>query len=157
MSKKVLVPLDGSEIAECALSHIRDLAKSNLIGEVTLLRVVQLNFPSWLEGYGEKFDINTIRANAFAQYQHYLNGVKDRLSAEGIKVKTDIIENLGITKMNITEAILEYAKQNSQDLIVVATHGDSGLKRVYLGSVAMGILNHSNVPVYLIRPEACKI
>ena len=79
------------------------------------------------------------------------------MSAEGIQVKTDVIENTGITKVHITEAILEYAKQNGHDLIVVATHGDSGLKRVYLGSVAMGILNHSNVPVYLIRPEACKI
>ena len=157
MSKKVLVPLDGSEMAECALAHIRDLAKSNLVGEVTLLRVVQLNFPPWMNGYGEMFDINSIRTNAFAQYQHYLSGVKDRLSAEGIQVKTDVIENTGITKVHITEAILEYAKQNGHDLIVVATHGDSGLKRVYLGSVAMGILNHSNVPVYLIRPEACKI
>ena len=45
MSKKILVPLDGSEMAECCLAHIRDLAKSNLVGEVTLLRVVQLNSP----------------------------------------------------------------------------------------------------------------
>jgi nucleotide-binding universal stress UspA family protein len=157
LSKKVLVPLDGSELAECALAHIRDLAKSSLLGEVTLLRVVQLNFPPWLEGYGEKFDINTIRANAFAQYHLYLNGVKDRLAAEGIQVKTDVIENAGIKKANISEAIIEYAKQNGPDLIVVATHGDSGLKKMYLGSVAMGILNQSNVPVYLIRPEDCKV
>lgn len=157
MSKKVLVPLDGSEMAECALSHIRDLAKSDLVSEVTLLRVVQLNFPPWLNGYGEKFDINTIRANVFAEYRHYLDGVKDSLTAEGIQVKTDIIENTGITKTHIVEAILEYVKQHGQDLIVVATHGDSALKKMYLGSVAMGILNHSNVPVYLIRPEACKI
>jgi nucleotide-binding universal stress UspA family protein len=157
MNKKVLVPLDGSDVAECALFHIRDLAKSNLVGEVTLLRVIQLNFPPWLEGYGEKYDINSIRANAFAQYQHYLSGVKDSLSAEGIQAKTDVIENMGITKENIAEAILEYVKQNGQDLIVLATHGDSGLKRMYLGSVTMGIVNQSNVPIYLIRPDACKI
>jgi nucleotide-binding universal stress UspA family protein len=157
MNKKVLVPLDGSEMAECALAHLRDLAKYNLVGEVTLLRVVQLNFPPWLEGYGEKYDIEAIRANAFAQYHHYLNGVKDSLSAEGIQAKTDVIENRGITKANIAGAIIEYAKQNGQDLIVVATNGDSGLIRMYLGSVAMGIVHQSNVPVYLIRPEACKI
>lgn len=157
MSKKVLVPLDGSELAECALAHIREMAKSKQLGEVTLLRVVQLNFPPWLNGYGDKFDIKSIRANVFAEYQHYLDGVKDSLAAEGIQAKTDIIENEGITKTHIVEAILEYVKQHGQDLIVVATHGDSGLKKIYLGSVAMGIVNHSNVPVYLIRPEACKI
>lgn len=157
MNKKVLVPLDGSNMAECVLSHVRDMAKSNLAGEVTLLRVVQLNFPNWLNGYGDKFNVNAIRADALVQYDQYLSDVQDRLSAEGIRTKKEVIENAGITKANIADAILEYAKQNGQDLIVVATHGSSGLKRLYLGSVAMCIVQQASVPVYLIPHEACTL
>jgi nucleotide-binding universal stress UspA family protein len=155
MKKKVLAPLDGSGLAECALSHVKDLAKSGLIEEVTLLNVLQIEIP-WADGYGEGFgerlDINAIREKSFAASRRYLSGLEASLAAEGIKVKTDAIEANGVAS-----AITDYAQQKGMDLIVVATNGYTGLKKMLLGSVASGIVQQSNVPVYLIRPEACRL
>ncbi len=52
MSKKILVPLDGSKLAECALLHVKDFLKSGLAGEVTILNIVKVDIP-WEEAYHE--------------------------------------------------------------------------------------------------------
>jgi nucleotide-binding universal stress UspA family protein len=151
MSKKVLVPLDSSELAECALSHVRDLAKYGIAGEVTLLNVIQVNIP-WAEGYGERFEMRTLRDKSLAASLSYLAGLEAGLSGAGIKVKTDSIE-----AHSVPGAITEYAQKNGMDMILIATNGYSGLKKMVLGSVAAGVLQQSNVPVYLIRPDACRV
>jgi len=150
MQKKVLVPLDGSELAECALFHVENFAKDGCIGEVTILRVLAINIP-WEPVYAEGFDLGVFRERAFAESQKYLDGVASRLSAQGITVKTESIE-----ANHPADFISDYARNNGMDVIFVATHGHSGMKRMLLGSVAFGILNQSYVPVYLIRPEACR-
>ena len=53
--------------------------------------------------------------------------------------------------------ISDYAKENGIDMIVIATHGYTGLKKLMLGSVALGVLQESHVPVLLIRPDSCRI
>jgi nucleotide-binding universal stress UspA family protein len=155
MKKKVLAPLDGSGLAECALSHVKDLAKSGIIEEVTLLHVLQINVPwsdMYGDGYGEPIDINGLREKGFTASRRYLSGLEAGLAAEGIKVKTDSIEANGIAA-----AITDYAQKKGMDMIVVATNGYTGFKKMLLGSVATGIVQQSNVPVYLIRPEACRL
>jgi len=149
MYQKVLVPLDGSDLAECALSQVKSLAKSGSIGEVTLMNIVKIDIP-WAEM--EKFDINALREPAFAASRKYLAEKESRLKSEGIKVKSESIE-----ANRPAYAITEYAKNNGMDLIVISTHGYTGFKKLMLGSVASGVLNESNVPVLLIRPEACRL
>ena len=151
MSKKVLVPLDSSELAECALSHVRDLAKYGIVGEVTLLNVIQVNIP-WAEGYGEDFDMRVLRDKSVAASLNYLAGLEAGLSAAGIKVRKDTIE-----ANSVAGAITDYAQRSGMDMILIATNGYSGLKKMFLGSVAGGVLQQSNVPVYLIRPDACRV
>jgi nucleotide-binding universal stress UspA family protein len=152
MFKKALVPLDGSEMAECALNHVKTLIKDGSIGEATLLNVVNINI-SWTEtgysNYGTAID--EIRDEILFSAKKYLAEVESQFDSEGIKVKTEVLK----TTMP-AHAIAEYADKESMDVIVVATHGYTGFKKMMLGSVAFGVLNQSHVPVLLIRPESCQ-
>ena len=156
MYKKILVPLDGSELAECALNHVKNLFQDGPVAEVVLLNAVGIEFP-WREvsmaGDGPViFDYNTFKKAIIDKSSEYLAGVKSRLSSEGIKVQTETIES------NVpAQAINDYAQQNSVDLIVIATHGYTGMKKMMLGSIALKVLHESNIPVLLIRPEACSV
>jgi nucleotide-binding universal stress UspA family protein len=154
MYGKVLVPLDGSELAECALTHVKNLLKEGSAREMTLLNVVKVDVPwaDMYEGvYDSHFDIDAIRVPLVSAAEKYLADVKARLASEGITVKTDWVE-----AVRPAYAITEYAQKNGMNLIVMATHGYTGMKRMLLGSVASGVLHMSPVPVLLIRPESCR-
>lgn len=155
MYQKALVPLDGSKMAECTLGEVKFLVKGGFAGEITLLNVVKIDIP-WSEIKDEptvgSFDINALREQAYAQAKKYLAAVESRLAAEGIKVKTAFVE-----ANRPAQTIVEYARKNGMDLIIIATHGFTGFKKALLGSVASGVLNESHVPVLLIRPEACRL
>ena len=154
MYKKVLVPLDGSALAECTLSHVKNLLKDGSVGEVTLLNVVKVDFPWAVMGpqeYRKSIDINAIRERLFIASRKYLADIESRLGSEGIKVKTDSVEG-----NRPADAIVEYAQENGMDLIILGTHGYTGLKKLLLGSVAFGVLNQSHIPILLIRPESCR-
>jgi len=153
MYKKVLVPLDGSDLAECALSHLKSLFKDGSVGEMTLLNVITIDIP-WggLESMSGYFDLNTLREQVLTSSRKYLAEVESRLSSQGIKVKTESVE-----ANRPADTITDYAQKNGMELIIMATHGYTGLKKLMLGSVASGVLNQSHVPVLLIRPEACRL
>ena len=151
MYKKVLVPLDGSDLAECMLSHLKSLFKDGSVGEVTLLNIVTIDIP-WAELEGGHFNFEALRKQVFTSSKEYLAKVESRLGAEGIKVNAVSLE-----ANRPAETITEYAKKQGMELIIMATHGHSGFKKLLLGSVASGVLNQSPVPVLLIRPEACRL
>jgi len=154
MYKKVLVPLDGSALAECTLSHVKNLIKDGSVGEVTILNVVKVDLP-WAammtEQESKRIDINSIRQPLFAASKKYLGDIQSRLGSEGIKVKTESLES-----NRPADTITEYAKKNGMDMIIIGTHGNTGLKKLMVGSVAFGVLHQSFVPVLLIRPESCQ-
>ena len=146
MYEKVLVPLDGSELAECALPHVTNLAKGGAVGEVILLNVVEI--PSvWL---AEGFDFISLKNAQFSKAQKYLADIQSQISSEGVKVKAEVLEG------RTAQSIIEYSKENAVDLIVIATHGYTGMKQLMFGSVALRVLHDANVPVLLIRPESCR-
>jgi len=151
MYQKALVPLDGSPLAECVFTHIRQLAKEGLVKEVTLLNVVTFDIP-WGGEYPERIDLNAIREPLFAASRKYLAEIKGRLEAEGIKVTAVSVEG-----NRPAETITDYVRDKGMDVIVIATHGYTGMKRLLLGSVAFGVLHSSSVPVLLIRPESCRL
>jgi nucleotide-binding universal stress UspA family protein len=146
MYQRVLIPLDGSELAECALSHVRSLVKDGSVGEVTLLHIIRVDVP------GAHIDLSKFRGLAFAAANKYLAEMESRLASTGAKVKTEVLEANGTA-----DTITEYAQKSGMDLIVMSTHGYTGFKGVMLGSVASGVLNQSSAPVLLIRPEACRL
>jgi nucleotide-binding universal stress UspA family protein len=151
MYQKVLVPLDGSSLSECTLSHVKSLIKDGAAGEITLLNIMKIDLP-WTEMDAAHFDINALRKPLFASSRKYLSEVQNRLSSEGIKAKTESLE-----ANSPAYAITDYAQKHGMELIVMATHGYTGLKKIMMGSVASGVLHSSPVPVLLIRPESCRI
>lgn len=157
MYKKILVPLDGSELAECSLNHVTSLLKNGSAGEVILLNAVVVDLP-WKElSRGESSNAPVFDYAAFVETfveksKRYLTKVQARLRSEGFNVKTETVEANAPSR-----AITDYALQNRVDLIVIATHGYTGMKKMLLGSVASKVLHESHVPVLLIRPQSCCI
>ena len=150
MYQKVLVPLDGSELAEAALPQVRNLAAGGLIGEVILLSVVEIDLmgiPSTRTGV---IDYPALVKTHFDKSQDYLEKIRSGLSAEGINVKAEAVEG------KAAQMIVNYAEKNGVDLIVIASHGYSGMKRLMFGSVALRVLHDAHAPVLLIRPESCR-
>jgi nucleotide-binding universal stress UspA family protein len=152
MYKQALVPLDGSALAECALNHIRGMVKDGHVREATLLNVVKVEIP-WvkIDDQFEHLDVTLLRETVFQASQKYLAGVSARLASEGIKVKTASLE-----AVRPDSGILDFAREKGMDIIILATHGYTGMKKMLLGSIAFGVLNQSPVPVLLIRPESCQ-
>jgi nucleotide-binding universal stress UspA family protein len=156
MYKKILLPLDGSERAECALNHVRKLFRDGLVGEVVLLNTVVVEIP-WrtmnrLEEIPAGFDYNAFVKSFMDKSKAYLTKIQANLASEGIKATTETIESY-----RPSHTITDYAQNNGVDLIMIATHGYTGMKKMLLGSVALKVLHESNVPVLLIRPEECHV
>jgi nucleotide-binding universal stress UspA family protein len=150
MYSKVLVPLDGSELAECALPEVIKLGKGGMIGEVVLLKVIEIEVINIPKSYERSIDFNALRVAHRTDAMTYLEGVRDRLQTEGIKVKVELLEG------RPEEKIVDYAKGSGVDLIVIGTHGYTGMKRLMFGSVALRVLHDAHVPVLLIRPPRAR-
>jgi nucleotide-binding universal stress UspA family protein len=148
MFKKVLVPLDGSELAECALEHAKNLFKEDSIVEITILNVVNMDV-LWAGLDGAGLDLYKMKDTRLASSRQYLDDVASRLGSEGIKVKTEVLEG-----DRAAGTIFDYAQKKGMDLIIIASHGYSGLKKLVFGSVAYGILHEAHIPVLVVRPEA---
>jgi nucleotide-binding universal stress UspA family protein len=142
MYQKILAPLDGSELAERALEHIKIVTEGSRASKVVLLQVIP-----WPAHPAHTLSDELIRSEsekAEAGAKDYLVKVADSLKADGIAVETDIVHG------GPAEEILDYATQNKVDLIVMSTHGRSGVSRWVFGSVAERVLRHSATPVLVI-------
>ena len=157
MYQKILVPLDGSDLAECTLLHVETLVKRGFAGEVVLLNIVKFDIP-WAKMYEHRHDhkinvdIEKLRKQLLNESRKYLAKAATKLRSKEINVKTKALE-----ANRPARTIIDYAQKNKIDLIVMATHGQTGIEKVLLGSVAFGVLHESHVPVLLIRPESCRM
>lgn len=145
----ILVPLDGSELAELALTDAFALAK-HCQAEVTLLQAITPaeNIVGGSVGYPVFVDEQWSGQEEVAL--HYLNSVCKRMVGHSITVHTAV--EVGTA----AETIIDYAHQHSIDLIVMATHGRSGLQRWVYGSVADKVLRGADVPILLVRAHPKK-
>ena len=146
MYRHILIPTDGSELAQKAVTQGLALAKV-LSAKVTTLTVEALfnvfDVPSsrdlqMLGAFDEHFE------QAKAHATKILSGVADAATAAGVTCDTVQVEHNHPYK-----AIIETAKERSCDLIVMASHGRSGIAAVVLGSVTNKVLTHTNVPVLI--------
>jgi nucleotide-binding universal stress UspA family protein len=147
MFKKILVPLDGSSMAEAVLPYVRRMALEDG-AEVELLNVTMLPIPAYPVDAPLDFD-NVIKQQHEASEQ-YLKKVVEDIGHDGIKVTPLISEG------PVAEEILSYAESTGADLIAMSTHGRSGISRWLMGSVADKVLHGAKVPVLLIRPNEAK-
>lgn len=149
MFTKILVPLDGSNMAEAALPLARDLAERNG-AELILLHV---NTPLPLRFYGPEMMAPLAEMGQEAQVaaNTYIHHTAANLMNRGIKVRTVLQD-----ETTAAGAILDYADHNAVDLIAMSTHGRSGIGRWLLGSVADKVIHGAKMPVLLVRPDESK-
>jgi nucleotide-binding universal stress UspA family protein len=151
MYKKILVPLDGSEFAESSLEHVKAIAKGCNVPEVVLFASVEIvPVVTGMDGFVSADYSVQIEKQTLDWLKEYLAKIAGRLGAEGLTVKT------AIGRGSAASEILDYAKKNNVDLIIMTTHGSSGLVRWALGSVTDRVVRHSECPVLTISPRGVR-
>jgi nucleotide-binding universal stress UspA family protein len=148
MYRHILVPLDGSALAEQVLPHVHALAANEGTTKITLLRAVPPVFTTSVDYSGmlatsAADTLETLEDEARA----YLDAIAAQFRAEGYSVRTEV------SAMPAAEAILDYAESQQADLITIATHGRSGVSRWVFGSVTQKVVQTCPVPVLVIRPK----
>jgi nucleotide-binding universal stress UspA family protein len=144
--KRILVPLDGSPLAERALPLATSLAQK-FDSEIILLRILDvstLTLPTWHMEAPPDWIVEA-HEHIHEEVKNYLKTQQDQLRQQGFEVRTLL------RGASPAEGILEIAETQEVDLIVMSTHGRSGLTRWALGSVADKVMGHSHCPVLLIR------
>jgi nucleotide-binding universal stress UspA family protein len=139
----ILAPLDGSKLSECILNHVKTIAKGCRVQQVILLRVVE---PTIRISESSEEQYQAARESTLESAREYLGRVAEQLQQEGINTVVEVIEGAP------SEKILEYLKIHSVDLIIMGTHGRTGVARLVMGSVAEKVARQSGVPVLLAVP-----
>jgi nucleotide-binding universal stress UspA family protein len=174
MYTKIIVPLDGSALAESVLPHVVSIAKSSGTEEVILITVTErfndlvrnnvLGKPSITSHEykpavafadrpysGRPFEIDKtlkiplVSGKILKQGQVYLTKVAEQLVNKGIKT------GIAVLMGDAAEQIVDFAGAEKADLIIMASHGRSGFSRWALGSVAYTVFHGSSVPILLVK------
>lgn len=153
MFQNILVPIDGSTRSNTVLPYAAELT-SKFGGRVVLLYVTPDPVNVMAAADGLTYTNMTI-ADEYAELQQEGNGFLDRakeqLSATpGLTVET---VQVGLQGRPIADLIAEVAKDQHSDLLIMATHGRSGIAHIMMGSVAEATLKKLHIPVLLLRPE----
>lgn len=144
--KKILVPLDGSGWAKRAIPHACDIAHAN-DAEIILLHVFKpptSEYSDRIALAGQEDQVQQLRE----QIKQDLIGTRSELRAQKLNVRTHLIEGAGVAAK-----ICEYVQDEGIDLVVMSSHGRTGLARFIFGSVAYQVMQCVSVPVLLVRPD----
>ncbi|HQQ70243.1 MAG TPA: universal stress protein [Alicycliphilus sp.] len=147
MYKRILIATDGSQLSDMAVES--GLSLAGLTGaSVIALKVVPRYPRSYFDGTlpVEAADIKRIEKQWSEAAQVLVNKVKTLGSDEGVSVKAVVVKS-----DLIAEAVIATAKKHNCDLIVMASHGRKGIKRLLLGSETQHVLTHSHIPVLVLR------
>ena len=152
--RTMLVPLDGSKLAESVIPHVEALAKQrgDELVNVVLLRVceepfVTADYPEASINLSWQEHVRRIKEHFKQGAERYLAGVQKRLADAGLRVRAEVLMG------KPADEIINYAHQNHPNLIVMATHGYSGIGRWEYGSVADKVLHGVSSPILLVRPR----
>ena len=151
MYKKILVPLDGSPIAECVVPHIITLAKATF-ADVELISVVEpVDIPTRGKIALSEDDLQAINSEAKKEAHRYLDNIAKRLDRDKVKTKAIVITG------KPAESLVDYIESNDVDLIIMATHGRSGLTKWFFGSIAEKIMRGVATPILLVKANDCDL
>lgn len=140
MLQNILLPLDGSPLAELALSYATTLARRSG-ASIVLVQAVQAHTPPGVDQTDAELEV-------MGRAQTYLQSIAARLDAEHVRAAAHVYYD------DAAHAILDAAERQSADLIVMSTHGRTGIGRMLYGSVADLVLRHATVPVFLVPSGA---
>jgi nucleotide-binding universal stress UspA family protein len=147
VQRTLLVPLDGSEMSEASLPWATKLAQEHGLS-LTLARVAQyplVDGGTWPEEAMSAEAYEHVLVTEQDEAEHYLDGVRQRLA------KTTLHVGAVVRHGSPSVALLDLADELNAVAIVIASHGRGGFKRFVLGSVAMQLVSHTAVPVFLVR------
>jgi nucleotide-binding universal stress UspA family protein len=148
MYSKILVPLDGSQRAELILPYVEALAKSfnsNLIllNVIEPVHILSSSAPvDWVEA--------SVEAEEVEDAEIYLHRMETRFQEQGISVESFVMDGSPVKE------IIRLAQEEDVDLIAIASHGYTGLARVFYGSVAVGLVHHTDRPLLIVRANDLK-
>ena len=148
MFQQIMVPLDGSELAERALPCAEQLGVATG-ATLHLVHVVELAPPlTWpfAPAYMPGSIYDDVVAQETQQATAYLDKMRERVAAGGVHVRTKHMVGYAAA------TLLDYERDAGIDLVVMCSHGRTGLARFALGSVAERLLHHGTAPVLLVRP-----
>jgi len=148
MYTKILVPLDGSEFAECVLPYVQWFAKVSNVDEIVFLRVVEpLHMYGGLESTVLPKERQHLEHDSTELATNYLDQIAGQFKTDKFTVRPVVASG------KPGDYIPEYVAKNDVDLIIMATHGFSGIHRWVRGSIADRILHASSAPVFLVTPK----
>ena len=174
MYKKILVPLDGSKLAECALPHAEKLALGNSEAEIILISVTELIRFGHIFYDPHTTSVDSMVDGAMVGYTQSpgapgsFSAVEDaigRMETEAHKYLTRIAKQFGekvnkpkvkVLRGSPAQEIINYAEEKQCDIIVMASHGKSGPSRWALGSIAAKVSRRCSVPVLMVRGPGCQ-
>ncbi len=146
MYEAILVPLDGSKRAERILPFVEELAQS-FKSTVILLRVVGAEVEKYgTHGHTADFYLETF-GRALDEAKDYLSALQGELTRKGIRVRTIVEEG------PIVNNIIHIAESEKVSLVAMASHGRTGVRRAFYGSVASGVLHSIDRPLLLVRAD----
>jgi nucleotide-binding universal stress UspA family protein len=147
MYQKILVATDGSTLSKKAVSSAIELAA--LTGAALVVIKVIPRYPqSYFEGglALQAAEVGRIEQQWAEEGQAVVDEVKMQAEQEGVKTRA-----LTVKSDIVSDAIIATAKKSKCDLIVMASHGRRGVKRLLLGSETQQVLTHSHIPVLVLR------
>jgi len=147
MFHHIIVPLDESLLAEQAIPIAAHIARASG-GSLRFIHVVHdpIDY-AWQYGEEALVSKNIVEAD-YSRMENYLKQITGRSDLQGIQVATEVLSG------NPAQAILNASKANKADLIVICSHGYTGVKRWLLGSIARKLLHQSTIPTLLLHPTA---
>ena len=147
MFTRIMLATDGSKLSQKAVKSAIDMA-SKFNAELVAVKVIPRYVQTYFEGSFTvaDIDVKSIEAQWAAGAQQVLDKIATSATAKGVSVKTSVIKS-----DDISEGLVKAANKMKVDLIVMASHGRKGIKRVLLGSETQNVLTHSEVPVLVLR------
>jgi nucleotide-binding universal stress UspA family protein len=148
MYKKIMVPLDGSKLAECVFPHLETIVKGCKAAEVIFVQAVEpISIP-----YGREVaqltsleQVKAFETHQKVEAEKYLKETLARLKKSGVNARAKVVYG------KASEALSDYATKHDIDLVIIATHGRSGVSRWVWGSVADRLVRSVSAPVLMVR------
>lgn len=155
MYNKIMVPLDGSDLAECVMPHVEAIATGCKIASVVFVRVTgPIQLPASVPGDG-----------IFTFSEEQLEQMEERRKQNAEAYLKKIVKSTPLKEADLSYEVLKgpiastlakWAETNGVDLIVLASHGRSGISRWVMGSVADRVMRSACVPVLVVRAPGCE-
>ncbi|UDM39028.1 universal stress protein [Acinetobacter haemolyticus] len=142
--QNILVPIDGSETAYAAVAKAAEFAKA-FGSKITVVQVLALD-PYIAAEYISASQTNDLIERARNAIVDSLAAAKAKFNEQGLEVETKLLEGQVIHR-----EIVRAAEDSHADLIIIGSHGRTGLKKLFLGSVAQSVLGESHIPVLIVR------